>query len=98
MTSLSPQYIAKIALKLVSVWHSMVWMPFTAKLLKYPWGQPIIRLIHLFFGTLVILRIIAPGQNELPCLIHLFIRRRNKWLSISIKRRIYRVIQFWKGI
>jgi len=83
---------------IINLWHTYVWMPFTAYLLKKSWRRPIVWLIHSFFGSLVILRIIAPEQGEIPCLIHMIFRSKNSvYKGIKFKKRVKLLLKFWRS-
>lgn len=91
--------MTKIIRILVSHWHIKVWFPFITYLLKTHWGRPIVKIIQLFFGSLVVLRIIAPEVGEIPCLIHILIRSKNPpYKGMKFKKRIKLLLKFWRSI
>ncbi len=87
-------YMVKITFFIINLWHTRVWLPFCLKLLKYKLGRIFLDILHLLFGSLVILNIIAPAPGEIPCLIHLFIRTKNRRINFS--KRIRYLLKFWR--
>jgi len=88
----------KLLLFLVSCWHTMVWFPLMRKLAKNSWGRLIVHFIRLFFGSLVILHIISPSEGEIPCLIHLILRRKHSVYSyLRFRLRIRYLLKFWRS-
>jgi hypothetical protein len=89
--------IPKFCLFLVNLWHTTVWLIFTKKSSRYVLGRYIIKGISLFYGTLVILNILAPAEGEIPCLIHLIFRNKNIHSIIPFKKKIKYLIKFWRA-
>ena len=91
-------YMVKITIFIVNLWHTVVWFKITSKLLRYTIGRYILRIIHLLFGSLIILNILAPNPKEMPCLIHIFIRSNNcPYNRIKFKKRIKLLLKFWRS-
>jgi hypothetical protein len=88
----------KIIKILISQWHTEVWTPFIVKLCTFYLGRKIVHIISLFFGTLVILNILAPATGEMPCLIHIFIRSKySPYRGMKFKKRIRILLKFWRS-
>lgn len=89
--------MVKICFFIVSIWHTRVWFPLMVKLVSYKWGEYIVHAIKLTFGSLIILHIISPEEGEIPCLIHLFIRRHHKiYSNLAFKLRIRYLLKLWR--
>ena len=91
-------YLSTSALCAVDAWHEWGWNPIVRVILRYGWGEIVIKWVNRGFGSAVIMGVIAPAPKDMPCLIHLFIRSKySSYKGMKFKKRIKLLLKFWRS-